>query len=142
MESKGNHVKKMEPTFTEEPTTLQDFLDHLTKKLYKVRMKLVKHDLVCSKEGQWTSAKKEDVVLQIVSELEKRKTKEFSLDNISGLIDISVLKDSAVPKKVLIYHTLDYYEKDNNIISDYPVLRPSGHFAFKQGQMYKLFGKP
>ena len=142
VEGKGSHVKKMEPTFTEEPATLQDFLYHLTKKLNEVRMKLLKHDLVCSKEGQWTSATEEDVVLQIVSELEKRKTKEFNLDNISGLIDISVLKDSAVPKKVLIYHTLDYYEKDNNIISDYPVLRPSGHFAFKQGQMYQLVGQP
>lgn len=141
VEGKGNHVKKLEPTFTEEPATVQDFLDHLTKKLNKVRMKMVKHELVCSKDGQWTCTKKEAIVLQVVSELGQRKTKEFSLDNISGLLDMAVLKDPAVPKKVSLYHTLDYYEKDNNIISDYPVLRPSGHFAFKQGQMYQLIGK-
>jgi len=45
-------------------------------------------------------------------------------------------------QKVSLYHTLDYYEKDNNIISDYPVVRPIGHFVFKQGQMYQLLGKP
>ena len=74
--------------------------------------------------------------------LYQRKTKEFNLDNISGLLDMAALKDPALPKKLSLYHTLDYYEKDNNIISDYPVLRPSGHFAFKQGQMYQLMGKP
>ena len=142
VEGKGSHVKKMEPTFTDEPATLQAFLDYLTKKLNKVRMKMVKHDLVCQTDGQWTSSKKETVVLQIVSDLEQRKKKEFDLDNISGLLDIAMLKDPDVPKKVSIYHTVDYYEKDNNIISDYPVVRPTGHFVFKQGQMYQLLGKP
>ena len=51
LEGKGSHVKKMEPTFTEEPATLQAFLDYLTKKLSKVRMKMVKHDLLCQKDG-------------------------------------------------------------------------------------------
>ena len=141
VDGKGNHAKKLEPAFTTEPATLQDFLDHLTKKLNKVRMKMVKHELACSKDGQWTSTKKEAVVLQVVSELDQRKTKEFNLDNISGLLDMAVLKDPALLNKLSLYHTLDYYEKDNNIISDYPVLRPSGHFAFKQGQMYQLIGK-
>ena len=38
--------------------------------------------------------------------------------------------------------TLDYYEKDNTIISDYPVLRPTGSYTFKQGQLYQLLGTP
>ena len=103
---------------------------------------MVKHELACSRDGQWTSTKKEAVVLQVVSELDQRKTKEFSLENISGLLDITMLKDPSLPTKLGMYHTLDYYEKDNNIISDYPNLRPLGHYAFKQGQMYQLMGKP
>ena len=103
---------------------------------------MIKHELACSKDGQWTSTKKEAVVLQVVSELDQRKTKEFNLDNISGLLDMAALKDPALPKKLALYHTLDYYEKDNTIISDYPVLRPSGQLAFKKGQMFQLIGKP
>ena len=47
-----------------------------------------------------------------------------------------------VGQKVSLYHNLDYYEKDNNIISDYPLVRPTGHFVFKQGRMHQLLGKP
>ena len=55
---------------------------------------------------------------------------------------MALFRDAQVASKLSLVHTLDYYDKDNVIISDYPVLRPTGTYSFKQGQLYQLFGNP
>ena len=131
----------MTPPAAQEPQPLVDFLKFLTVRHRKVRMELVTHKLTCTAAGEWTINPEQAACLQVVTDAEQRKTSNYKLDNIAGLIDLKLTREKLEGGKIGLFHSLIYWDKINRIMSDYPCFRPLGKFSFKQGQLYKLWGK-
>jgi hypothetical protein len=130
---------ELDPPFVDEPKPFKDFINWLSNTHHKVRMDLITHNLSCSPDGQWSVKIKEKACLQTATDSEQRKTKNFSLANIAGLIDVAKFKTGAANGKVQLFLSAHYWEKQNRILGDFPRLRATGHFSFKAGNMYKLF---
>ncbi len=126
------------PSIGDEPVTLLQFIKWLTDTHHKVRMDLITHTLACSSSGEWSVKPKEEACLQTVSEADQRKTKNFNLTNIAGLVDVSKLRCLKDDAKIGMFLTLHYWEKPNRILGDFPCIRATGYFSFKAGNMYKL----
>ena len=104
-------------------------------------MELVTHKPMCSAAGEWTIKPEQEACLQVVADSEQRKTTNYKLDNIAGLVDLQATRQEHPGAKLAFYHMLNYWDKVNRILSDYPRFRPIGKFTFKQGQLYKLWGQ-
>ena len=128
----------MEPAFPEEPSKLSAFIQWLSETHRKVRMDFITHNLSCAKDGTWSIKPKDAAVLQTACDPEQRKTRKFNLNNVAGLVDVQKFKDSNSERKVNLYHTLHYWEKTNRILGDYPRIRATRSYTFKQGCFYEL----
>jgi len=130
---------ELDPPFSDEPKPFIEFINWLSNTHHKVRMDLITHNLTCSPEGVWSVKPKEPACLQTVSDIEQRKTRNFTLSNIAGLIDVSKFKDATANSKVQLFLSVHYWEKQNKILGDFPRLRATGTYSFNAGKLYQLF---
>ena len=135
--SRPSQADMMQPSFSKEPMPMKDFLVFLAEKHSKVRMNLINHELTCGKDGQWVVKPLDKACLKMATDIEQRKTKNFNIENIAGLVDIQKLQNEP-SSKLGLYHTTIYWEKTNRIMGDYPRLRVVKRFCFKPRFLYRL----
>ena len=125
---------------------LAKVFDYLTDVQKKVRVKMSVHDPTYDPQNKtWSVKPLNSCALSIAMDANLRKTKNFTNENIAGLLDcvhLRNLEKGHQGQKIMMYHQLVYWERTNKLYSDYPRLRVTRAVSFVKGNLNILLGTP
>jgi hypothetical protein len=134
----------LQPAVPRGPLKVGSYFTHLTEQLKKVRTDMTAHE-VNMVDSKWVITNTSPCVLQVAVDINRRKTRDFTWENVGGVLDLAKFRDIGTPKgptvcKVQILNMVVFWDKVNRSVVDYPRLRVVGNHGFKAGFLYMLMG--